>query len=244
MKVAGAASVAWMWLAPLALVSVVAAVQWLPLVGSDDVVVGDGRTGDDVNGSRPYKPLELRGRDIYLREGCGGCHTQLVRRLGEDVMRFGAYSEAGQSRYDRPSQAGIRRLGPDLSRIGAKYPDAWHVRHLRDPRSVVPGSIMPAFPWLAENNLSYADLPGRMRALKKAGAPYASTTPGLVIVVARFGPELAQYYDILRAEEMLLVQAEARNHDGEPQRLTELDALVAYLQVIGVTSPWSSTETD
>ena len=234
MNLEGARNVAWIWLAPLLLVTLVALLQWLPLIAPPtDTASGQPRAPADTAAVLPYTPLELFGREIYLREGCAGCHSQLVRPLAADVARFGAVSQTAGSRFDRPSQSGIRRLGPDLAHIGGKYPDHWHARHLSDPRSVVAGSIMPAFPWLRRNPLSYADLPQRLRALQSLGDPYSSSDAELAAGVARYGDEIAAYFDIHHAEQMLLTEAEARDRDGVPGRLTELDALIAYLQGIG-----------
>jgi cytochrome c oxidase cbb3-type subunit 2 len=122
----------------------------------------------------PYTALELEGRDLYMRESCGTCHSQQVRPLLAEVRRYGQYSRSGEFAYDRPFLWGSKRTGPDLHRLGGKYTDAWHRLHLTDPRSVVPGSIMPAYPWLAENAANAGrDIVARMRALKTLGTPYA-----------------------------------------------------------------------
>src|SRR3954453_8001609 len=130
-------------------------------------------TIEKVGDVRPYTPLELVGRNIYVREGCYNCHSQMIRPLRDEVERYGHYSLAAESMYDHPFQWGSKRTGPDLARIGGKYSDSWHVDHLRDPRLVVPESVMPPYAFLARKTLSYEDIQGRMRALKAVGVPYS-----------------------------------------------------------------------
>jgi len=123
-------------------------------------------------GLKPYPPLELAGRDVYVREGCYNCHSQMIRTLASEVQRYGHYSVAGESVYDRPFQWGIKRTGPDLARVGGRYSDDWHRVHLVNPRNVVPESNMPGFPWLAQNKLSADDISAHMRGLARLGDPY------------------------------------------------------------------------
>lgn len=125
-----------------------------------------------MEGVRPYTPLELEGRDIYIREGCYNCHSQMIRPFRAETERYGPYSKPAESRYDHPFQWGSKRTGPDLARVGGKYPDAWHVQHMEDPRSIVPESIMPAYPWLAEAELSGETTEKKMSVLKTLGVPY------------------------------------------------------------------------
>ncbi|MCC7549463.1 MAG: cytochrome-c oxidase, cbb3-type subunit II [Burkholderiales bacterium] len=153
-------------------------------------------------GGKPYDPLRLAGRDIYVREGCYLCHSQMIRALRFETQRYGAFSTAGESVYDRPFQWGSKRTGPDLARVGGKYSDAWQRVHLMDPRTVVPESNMPAYPWLATTRVDGTDIAARMRTLRMLGDPYTDA-------------------DIAGA---------AGAVDGS----TELDALVAYLQGLGV----------
>ena len=127
---------------------------------------------EPLPGVEPYKPLELAGRDVYVREGCYGCHSQMVRTLRFETERYGHYSLAGESVYDRPFQWGSKRTGPDLARVGGRYSDDWHRVHLIDPRAVVPESNMPGFPWLAENTLDGKEVAARMKALQRIGDPY------------------------------------------------------------------------
>ncbi len=196
-------------------------------------------TVEKVEGVRPYSPLELRGRDIYQREGCYLCHSQMIRPFRDEWLRYGHYSLAAESKYDHPFQWGSKRTGPDLARVGGKYSNEWHVAHLLNPRSVVPQSIMPNYPWLLETDLDYSDIAERMRALKKTGVPYSETQEEYDRNVAEFGAEVADKLDILNAEENLMKQALDNDYDGQRSRVTEMDALVAYLQVLGTMVDFS-----
>jgi len=183
--------------------------------------------------ARPYTPLTLMGREIYLREGCHGCHSQLVRPFRHETVRYGHISVAAESRYDHPFQWGSKRTGPDLARVGGKYSDQWHAQHLTDPRSLVPDSLMPGHPWLARTRLRFADVAARMRVLRRLGVPYSATAQEHRANVTTYGAIDADRFDILQAEESLIVEAEARDGDGDPSSITELDALIAYLQGLG-----------
>ena len=130
-------------------------------------------TVQPLPGVKPYGPLELAGRDIYVREGCYNCHSQMVRTLRHETERYGHYSLAGESVYDRPFQWGSKRTGPDLARVGGRYSDDWHRVHLMNPRDVVPASNMPAYPWLAETPVDPAEVARNMRALRRIGDPYS-----------------------------------------------------------------------
>ncbi|HHO68714.1 MAG TPA: cytochrome-c oxidase, cbb3-type subunit II [Gammaproteobacteria bacterium] len=196
-------------------------------------------TVEKVEGVRPYSPLELRGRDIYQREGCYLCHSQMIRPFRDEWLRYGHYSLAAESKFDHPFQWGSKRTGPDLARVGGKYSNEWHVAHLLDPRSVVPQSIMPNYPWLLETDLDYSDVAERMRALKLTGVPYSETQEEYDRNVAEFGAEVADRLDILNAEENLMKQALDNDYDGQRSRVTEMDALVAYLQVLGTMVDFS-----
>jgi cytochrome c oxidase cbb3-type subunit 2 len=129
-------------------------------------------TTEPVAGLKPYEPLQLVGRDVYVREGCYNCHSQMVRPLHAETLRYGAYSLAGEFVYDRPFQWGSKRTGPDLHRVGGKYSDEWHRLHLAGPRDLVPESNMPAYPWLDRNAVDPASVPARLQALKRLGVPY------------------------------------------------------------------------
>ncbi|WP_297528657.1 cytochrome-c oxidase, cbb3-type subunit II [Thiohalobacter sp.] len=222
------------WLIGLTLlvISIGGLVEIVPLFYIDSTI-------EDVDGVRPYTPLELRGRDIYQREGCYLCHSQMIRPFRDEMLRYGHYSLAAESQYDHPFQWGSKRTGPDLARVGGKYSNEWHVAHLVNPRDVVPESIMPNYPWLLENELEYADIADRLRALKMTGVPYSETREEYEANVEKFGKEVADQLNILKAEQNLLAQAQAGNYDGDPTRLTEMDALVAYLQMLGTLVDFS-----
>jgi cytochrome c oxidase cbb3-type subunit 2 len=188
-------------------------------------------TIEKVDGVRPYTPLELAGRDIYVREGCYLCHSQMIRPLRDEVERYGHYSLAVESMYDHPFQWGSKRTGPDLARVGGKYSDNWHRDHLSDPRSVVPGSVMPDYSWLAETDLDYAHIADNLKALALVGVPYtpdmiAHATADVVTQASADSPEAA---DLAKR----YPKAQARDFDGNPARVTEADALIAYLQMLG-----------
>ncbi len=188
-------------------------------------------TIEKVDGVRPYSPLELAGRNIYVREGCYNCHSQMVRPLRDEVERYGHYSLAAESMYDRPFQWGSKRTGPDLARLGGKYSDEWHRAHLADPRSIVPGSIMPAYGWLAQTPLKADEIVQDMKVQKLLGVPYSDdmlvrAAADLRVQATTDDPEadaLARRYP----------KAVIRDFDGDPTRITEADALIAYLQVLG-----------
>jgi cytochrome c oxidase cbb3-type subunit 2 len=196
-------------------------------------------TVEKVEGVRPYTPLEQRGRDIYIREGCYTCHSQMIRPFRDEHMRYGHYSLAAESKYDHPFQWGSKRTGPDLARVGRKYSNAWHTQHLVNPRDVVPESIMPNYPWLLETDLDYSDIADRMRTLKIVGVPYSESEEEYLANVEQFGEAIAQQFDIHSAEQSLLAQAQSEDWDGDRTRVTEMDALVAYLQVLGTMVDFS-----
>ncbi|SFV28479.1 cytochrome-c oxidase, cbb3-type subunit II [Hyphomicrobium facile] len=192
-------------------------------------------TIEKVQGMRPYSPLELAGRDIYVREGCYNCHSQMIRSLRDEVERYGHYSLAAESMYDHPFQWGSKRTGPDLARVGGKYSDAWHVEHMRDPRSVVPASIMPGYAFLDHTLLDYSNISKRMKALKALGVPYSDE------MIASAGKDVVAQISPDTKEAKALVarypKAQVRKFDGQPAgenvEPTELDAVVAYLQMLG-----------
>ncbi len=221
----------------LLVISVGGLVEIVPLFYIDETI-------EKVEGVRPYTPLEQRGRDIYAREGCYTCHSQMIRPFRDEDLRYGHYSLAAESIYDHPFQWGSKRTGPDLARVGKKYSNEWHVQHMKEPRSVVPESIMPNYPWLLENDLAYSDIQARLRALKRVGVPYSETPEEYEANVEKFGEETAKMLDINRAEENLLAQAQSGNYDGIRGRITEMDALVAYLQVLGTMVDFSKYDED
>ena len=189
-------------------------------------------TIEKVQGVRPYSPLELAGRDIYVREGCYNCHSQMIRSLRDEVERYGHYSLAAESMYDHPFQWGSKRTGPDLARVGGKYSDNWHIDHMRDPRSVVPESVMPGYPFLEKRKLDYADISARMQALRIAGVPYTDEQidKAQADVVAQVSPDSPEAKSLVDRYPKAQVRKFDRKQGNEP---SELDALVAYLQMLG-----------
>jgi cytochrome c oxidase cbb3-type subunit 2 len=188
-------------------------------------------TIEKIDGVRPYTPLELAGRNIYVREGCYNCHSQMIRPLRDEVERYGHYSLAAESMYDRPFQWGSKRTGPDLARVGGKYSDDWHRDHLNAPKSVVPGSVMPAYSWLAATELDFAHIDDDLKVQATLGVPY---TPEMI---AAASADVTTQATADSSESAALAKryprAQSRDFDGNPQRITELDALIAYLQMLG-----------
>ncbi len=229
----------WLIVLTLIVISIGGLVEIIPLYFINNTVETVKVDGKET--IRPYTPLELRGRDIYMREGCYVCHSQMIRPFRDEDMRYGHYSLAAESQYDHPFQWGSKRTGPDLARVGGKYSNAWHFQHLMEPRSVVPESIMPNYPWLKEP-LDYADIKGRMRALKAVGVPYSETSEEYQANVERFGEDVADKLNILKARENLIAQATSGNYDGNPEVISEADALIAYLQVLGTMVDFSKFE--
>jgi cytochrome c oxidase cbb3-type subunit 2 len=181
---------------------------------------------------RVYTPLELAGRNIYIREGCYACHSQMIRTLRDEVERYGPYSLAVESKYDHPMLWGSKRTGPDLARVGGKYSDAWQVMHLNDPREVVPQSVMPSYKWLMRNKLRIDDLERHLTAQRAVGVPYSDE----MVANALKDAEGQANPDGDNSDGVVERYGEATNvraFDGHPEKLTEMDALVAYLQVLG-----------
>jgi cytochrome c oxidase cbb3-type subunit 2 len=189
-------------------------------------------TIEPVKGVRPYSPLELIGRNIYIREGCYNCHSQMIRPFRDENERYGHYSLAAESMYDHPFQWGSKRTGPDLARVGGKYSNAWHVQHLSNPRSVEPGSVMPGYPWLVDRDLKVKDIAAHLRTNRTVGVPYTDEmiAKAATDLVAQANPEGDFDHDGLRKRYPKVVIAD---FDGDPSRLTEMDALLAYLQILG-----------
>ncbi|HRD47069.1 MAG TPA: cytochrome-c oxidase, cbb3-type subunit II, partial [Caulobacter sp.] len=172
------------------------------------------------------------GRDIYIREGCYNCHSQMVRPLRDEVERYGHYSLAAESMYDHPFQWGSKRTGPDLARVGGKYSDAWHRDHLVDPRSVVPESVMPPYAFLANKELSVRDIREKMQAMTALGVPYtqAALDNAVTDLEAQADPFST---DAVALRKRYGAKVVNRDFDGDPDRITEMDALIAYLQMLG-----------
>ena len=200
-------------------------VEIAPLFTIDETV-------EDVPDMRVYTPLELAGRNIYIREGCYACHSQMIRTLRDEVERYGPYSLAVESKYDHPMLWGSKRTGPDLARIGGKYSDAWHVAHLTNPRAVVVESVMPKYGWLNRNTLRTDDLGDHLVAQRRVGVPYtdemiANATNdayGQTAPDSEFATGVAERYG---------EATNIRAFDADAASVTEMDALVAYLQVLG-----------
>ena len=190
-------------------------------------------TVEKVDGVRPYTPLEQRGRDIFQREGCYLCHSQMIRPFRDEALRYGHYSLAAESQYDHPFQWGSKRTGPDLARVGKKYSNEWHVAHLLNPKSMVPQSVMPNYPWLLSTELDISDISDRMKALRAVGVPYSLNQDEYEANVKKFGADTAKMLSIADARKNLIAQAQEGNYDGDRSSISEMDALVAYLQVLG-----------
>ncbi|MEM8579633.1 MAG: cytochrome-c oxidase, cbb3-type subunit II [Pseudomonadota bacterium] len=197
-------------------------------------------TIEEVEGMRPYSPLELQGREIYIREGCYVCHSQMIRPMRDEVERYGHYSLAAESMYDHPFQWGSKRTGPDLARVGGRYSDEWHVDHLMDPQSVVPESIMPKYAFLMNRRLDSKQIADLMKTHRLVGVPYTDEQieNASIDFMAQADPDgdwdavLARY-----------PKAQTRNFDGQPQ-LTEMDALIAYMQMLGTLVDFSTFTPD
>lgn len=194
-------------------------------------------TIEKVKGVRPYTPLELKGRDIYIREGCYVCHSQMIRPLRDEVERYGHYSLAAESIYDHPFQWGSKRTGPDLARVGGRYSDEWHVNHMTDPRSVVPESIMPGYAFMAETTLDGKYIDASLKTNAMVGVPYSKEM--IENALADFKAQADPDADSDGLQARYGGKVNVRNFDGNPE-LTEMDALIAYLQVLGTMVDFST----
>ena len=193
-------------------------------------------TIEDVEGVRPYSPLELAGREIYIREGCYVCHSQMIRPMRDEVERYGHYSLAAESQYDHPFQWGSKRTGPDLARVGGRYSDEWHVDHLIDPQSVVPVSIMPKYGYLLDREIEPEHIGDLMRTNAFVGVPYTEE------MIANAEADFRVQVDPMGDFDGLLERypkAQVRNFDGRPG-ISEMDALIAYLQMLGTLVDFST----
>ncbi|MCK4712319.1 MAG: cytochrome-c oxidase, cbb3-type subunit II [Marinosulfonomonas sp.] len=206
----------------LLVVSVGGAVEIAPLFWLENTI-------EDVDGMRPYSPLELTGRDIYVREGCYVCHSQMIRPLRDEVERYGHYSLAAESKYDHPAQWGSKRTGPDLARVGGRYSDEWHLDHLTNPQSVVPVSIMPKYGFLSNRMIEPTYITDLLKTHRFVGVPY--TDEMIENAAADFTAQADPDSDY---EEMLVryPKAQVRNFDRKAG-ISEMDALIAYLQMLG-----------
>ena len=212
-------------LAIVAAASVGGIVEIAPLFTVDDTV-------EQVKDMRLYTPLELAGRDIFVREGCYACHSQMIRTLRDDVERYGPYSLAVESQYDHPMLWGSKRTGPDLARIGGKYSDFWHVAHLINPRDVVPESNMPSYKWLANAPLEVDDLSLKLQAQRSVGVPYTDEMIANASSDAH-GQAVPDSDQSTGVSERYGEATQISAFDGVTTNVTEMDALVAYLQVLG-----------
>jgi cytochrome c oxidase cbb3-type subunit 2 len=194
-------------------------------------------TIEKVEGMRPYSPLELAGRSIYIREGCYVCHSQMIRPFRDEVERYGHYSLAAESMYDHPFQWGSKRTGPDLARVGDRYSNEWHVQHLIEPRDVVPESVMPSYAFLKETPLKVTDVSMELKANKAVGVPYTDE------MLETANADLKAQADPNADTAGLLARypkTKVGDFDGDAQKLTEMDALVAYLQMLGTLVDFST----
>lgn len=200
-------------------------VEIVPLFRTETVI-------EPVKGMRPYTPLELAGFNIYIREGCYNCHSQQIRVLRDEVERYGHYSLAAESMYDHPFQWSSKRTGPDLARVGGKYSDEWQRAHLVDPRAVVPESIMPAYGFMADREVNVADYSAHLRTLRMTGVPYTDEMIANAVkdAYAQANPDSD---DVAGLTARYGAKANVRDFDGDPKLVSELDALIAYLQVLG-----------
>lgn len=217
----------------LLVVTIGGIVQIVPLFYLENTI-------EDVEGVRPYTPLELAGRDIYIREGCYVCHSQMIRPMRDEVERYGHYSLAAESQYDHPFQWGSKRTGPDLARVGGRYSDAWHVDHLVDPQSVVPESVMPKYGFLMNAEIDGRYIADVMATHRIVGVPYDDAM--VENAVADFTAQADPNSDYAGLQERY-AKANVSNFDGQPQ-LTEMDALIAYLQVLGTMVDFSTFTPD
>jgi cytochrome c oxidase cbb3-type subunit 2 len=219
----------------LIVVSIGGIVQIAPLFWVESTI-------EKVKGMRPYTPLEQAGRDVYIREGCYGCHSQMIRTLRDEVERYGHYSLAAESMYDHPFQWGSKRTGPDLARVGGKYSDQWHADHLVDPRAVVPESIMPGYPWLARTPVDVGGVEARLRTLKAVGVPYTDDMlkAAKADMAAQINPDSREARELARR----YPKARTVKLDGKTmEAVSELEALVAYMQVLGTMVDFATFDT-
>lgn len=219
----------------LVVVSIGGLVQITPLFFVESTI-------ERVQGVRPYTPLELAGRQIYVREGCYVCHSQMIRPLRDEVERYGHYSLAAESMYDHPFQWGSKRTGPDLARVGGRYSDEWHRAHLADPRSVVPESIMPPYAFLEHRPLDPRVAADHLRANRAVGVPYSDAQ------IENASADLRAQTEPMSMEaagfEQRYPGAGLRDFDGDPAEVTEMDAIIAYLQMLGTGVDFSTYQAD
>ena len=216
-------------------VSIGGMVEILPLFRLETTI-------EPVKGVRPYTPLELAGQNVYIREGCYLCHSQQIRSLRDEVARYGHYSLAAESMYDHPFLWGSKRIGPDLARVGGKYSDEWHVDHLADPRSVVPESIMPTYAFLKNQGADLHDIADHLRTLRMTGVPYTDD-----MIENAYNDAINQARndgDVSGIRKRYGDKVIARDFDGQPNMVSEMDALIAYLQKLGTDVDFKDYDPD
>lgn len=216
-----------------AVVSVGGIVEIAPLFYLENTI-------EKVEGMRPYSPLELTGRDIYIREGCYTCHSQMIRPMRDEVERYGHYSLAAESMYDHPFQWGSKRTGPDVARVGGRYSDAWHVDHLTDPQAVVPESIMPKYGFLGETQIEGEYVQDLLETHRMVGVPYTDEMIANAQVDFRVQADPEGDWDAMLER---YPKAVISNFDSQPG-ISEMDALVAYLQMLGTLVDFSTFTPD
>lgn len=215
-------------------VSIGGLVEIVPLFTIEETI-------EEVEGIRPYTPLEQLGRNIYIREGCYACHSQQIRPFRDELERYGHYSLAAESMYDHPFQWGSKRTGPDLARVGGKYSNEWHVAHFIRPQSVVPESVMPPYPFLAERELRYHDIADHLRTLRIVGVPYTDEMiENAVADLEAQADPWGSHGDLLERYPGAVTGA----FDGDETRITEMDALVAYMQMLGTLVDFTQYEAE
>ncbi|MBL8538575.1 MAG: cytochrome-c oxidase, cbb3-type subunit II [Hyphomonadaceae bacterium] len=219
----------------LLVVSIGGLVQITPLFFIESTI-------ERVDGVRPYTPLELAGRRVYIREGCYVCHSQMIRPLRDEVERYGHYSLAAESMYDHPFQWGSKRSGPDLARVGGRYSDEWHRAHLVDPRSVVPESVMPPYAFLANADVDATQMDDHVRTNRLLNVPYTDEqlANAETDALAQAQPMGEHAFDF----EQRYPGVAVRDFDGNPERVTEMDALIAYLQMLGTGVDFNAYQAD
>lgn len=210
-------------------------VEIVPLFRQETVI-------EPVEGVRPYTPLELVGQNIYIRENCAACHSQQIRPLRDEVVRYGHYSLAAESMYDHPFVWGSKRTGPDLARVGGKYSDEWHSAHLIEPRDLVPESIMPSYAFLLKRGAKLHDLDAHLKALRLVGVPYSDEMIEWAEKDAVAQATGDARTDTAGLEERYGENVNARDFDGQPNMVSEMDALIAYLQVLGTMVDFESAK--
>lgn len=215
----------WLLIGTIIMISIGGIIEIIPLFRQEVTI-------EAVKGVRPYTPLELAGMNIYIREGCNTCHSQQIRALRDEVERYGHYSLAAESMYDHPFQWGSKRTGPDLARVGGKYSDGWHTQHLINPRDVVPESIMPTYGFMMKRAVDLRQIDDELKVLKFAGDPYT-----MDMIKHAYHDAMAQARDESDHHEGLVARygdtVNMRDFDGQPHIVSEMDALIAYLQLLG-----------